>query len=309
MSHLHSLLPARSWLFVPGNRPDRFQKALDTAADKVIVDLEDSVPPTERVAARAALASELAAGLADAPTARLVARINAVGSADFEADVDALPLGKVGAVLAPKVDAVASVAALERALVSREAACGAAAKSTGLVLLIESARGVRDADGILEAAGGLGRRCAAAFGAMDFSVDVGTEGVGADQELLYARSRLVVASRAAGLDGPFDSPCAQLRDAASVATEAVAARRLGFQGKLCVHPAQIAACNEAFTPGDDALADARAVVAAYEAVESDGLGAVQHEGRMIDLPVVERARRTLALAEQVATTGEGRRHG
>ena len=295
-------MPARSWLFVPANRPDRFQKALDTPADKIIVDLEDSVPAVERERCRVGIAAALTA-LKDAPSARLVVRINAVGSADFAADVNALPLGVVGAVLVPKVDAVASVAALKQVLTEREVACGVTAQCTGLVLLIESARGVRDADAVMEEAAASERPCAAAFGAMDFGVDVGTEGVGADEELLYARSRLVVASRAAGLDGPVDSPCAYLRDQARVSVEATAARQLGFQGKLCVHPAQVSACNDAFTPAAEVVAEARAVVDAYEAAEGDGLGAVQHAGRMIDLPVVKRARRILAWDAQLIAGG------
>ena len=300
MTPLGPLLPARSWLFVPANRPERFQTALATAADKVVVDLEDSVPAAEKEASRVALA----AALPDASPARLVVRINAVESAaDFAADIDALPLGAVGAVLAPKVHGVTDVEALEQAVATCEATCGVAGKSVGLVLLIESARGVRDADALMEAAAALRRPCLAAFGAIDFGVDTGTEGVGAEQELLYARSRLVVASRAAGLDGPVDSPCPHLRDPGRVAAEAVAARRLGFQGKLCVHPAQIDACNEAFSPSADALADARTVVAVYDAAQRDGLGAVQHDGRMIDLPVVARARRILALDAQLRARG------
>ena len=134
-------------------------------------------------------------------------------------------------------------------------------------------------------------------------MEVGTEASGVEPELLYPRVRLTVAAAAAGLEAPLDSPSTHLRDPGRVRTEALAARRLGFQGKLCVHPLQVGACNEAFTPPAAAVAEARAVVDAYDAARAAGRGAVALDGRMIDMPVVRRAQRTLTLAHRLQQEG------
>ena len=289
------ILPARSLLFVPANRPDRYAKAVAAGADKVIIDLEDSVPAEQRAAARAMIAP----ALPDTARDRLLVRVNPTADADYAADVAAVPLAAVGGIMLPKLEQAGELQALARELERREAAAHLTVGSTFLVVLIETARGVRDADLLMEAAAALGRDCVACFGALDYGVELGTEATGVEPELLYPRVRLTVACRAAGLEPPLDSPSTHLRDAERVRSEALAARRLGFQGKLCVHPLQVAPCNEVFTPTPAAVEEARAVVAAYAAAQAAGRGAVAHDGRMIDLPVVRRAQRTLTLARRL----------
>ena len=290
------VLPARSLLFVPANRPDRYAKAAAAGADKVIIDLEDSVPADQRAAAR----EMIAPALPEVPRARLLVRVNPIADPDHPADLAAVPLAAVGGLMVPKLEHAAELHALAGELERRETAASVPVGSTFLVVLIETARGVRDADALLEAAAALGRDCIAAFGALDYGVEVGTEATGVEPELLYPRARLTVAAAAAGLEPPVDSPSTHLRDPDRVRAEALAARRLGFQGKLCVHPLQVGACNEVFTPPAAAVADARAVVDAYDAARAAGRGAVALDGRMIDMPVVRRAQRTLTLARHLA---------
>ena len=316
------VLPARSLLFVPANRPDRYAKAAAAGADKVIIDLEDSVPAGQRAAAREMISPALP-GLA---RERLLVRVNPIADPDHAADLAAVPLAAVGGLMVPKVEHAAELRGLAGELERRETAAGLAAGSTFLVVLIETARGVRDADALMDAAASLGRDCVAAFGALDYGVEVGTEpawplrdtegderrgtgiigqrgfsdpAIGVEPELLYPRARLTVAAAAAGLEPPLDSPSTHLRDPDRVRAEALAARRLGFQGKLCVHPLQVAPCNEVFTPPPAAVAEARTVVDAYEAAQAAGRGAVALDGRMIDMPVVRRAQRTLTLANRL----------
>ncbi|MCY4482972.1 MAG: CoA ester lyase [Spirochaetaceae bacterium] len=320
------VLPARSLLFVPANRPDRYAKAAAAGADKVIIDLEDSVPAGQRAAARGMIAP----ALPEVARERLLVRVNPIADPDHAADLAAVPLAAVGGLMVPKVEHAAELRDLASGLERRETAAGLAAGSTFLVVLIETARGVRDADVLMEAAASLGRDCVAAFGALDYGVEVGTEpawplrdtegdvsrrtGIvgrrgfsdqasGVEPELLYPRARLTVAAAAAGLEPPLDSPSTHLRDPDRVRAEALAARRLGFQGKLCVHPLQVAACNEVFTPPPAAVAEARAVVDAYDAAQAAGRGAVALDGRMIDMPVVRRAQRTLTLARRLQQEG------
>ena len=192
------VLPARSLLFVPANRPDRYAKAAAAGADKVIIDLEDSVPADRRTAAR----EMIAPALPEVPRERLLVRINPTADPDHAADLDAVPLAAVGGLMVPKLEHAAELRGLAGELERREAAARLAVGSTFLLVLIETARGVRDADALLEAAAGLGRDCLAAFGALDYGVEVGTEASGVEPELLYPRARLTVAAAAAGLEPP-----------------------------------------------------------------------------------------------------------
>ena len=147
------VLPARSLLFVPANRPDRYAKAAAAGADKVIIDLEDSVPADQRAAAR----EMIAPALPEVPRERLLVRVNPTADPDHAADLDAVPLAAVGGLMVPKLEHAAELRGLAGELERREAAAGLAVGSTFLVVLIETARGVRDADALLEAAAGLGR--------------------------------------------------------------------------------------------------------------------------------------------------------
>lgn len=270
----------RSYLFVPGNRPERFAKALASGAEAVIVDLEDAVPPDEKESARRSVAEWLIATdrttdtATDAtPDARLLLRLNAVGTPWYRDDrtlcTDTRAVRGLSAVMLAKVEAAEPVAAFV-----------AAVPGVPIVPLIESAAGI-DRLREIAAAPGVQRL---AFGAIDFQLDLNLQ-AGYD-ELIAFRSMLVLASRVANLAAPIDSPSTSMDGADEVGDEARRARRLGFGAKLCIHPRQVEAVNTAFRPSAAELEWARRVV---EAARASGGAAVALDGRMIDKPVILRA--------------------
>jgi citrate lyase subunit beta/citryl-CoA lyase len=263
-------------LFVPGDRPDRFGKALAAGADVVIVDLEDAVVPAAKAAAREHVAAALRGG------ARLLVRINPLDGPERAADgqllTDLTTVAGVSllGVMVPKAEDPGALTGLAHRL-------GRAFDGpVPMLALVETARGVLAAPA-LAAVPGMTRL---AFGALDLTADVGAFG-DAGALLGHARAQVVLASRAARIAGPLDSPPTEIADLRAVAVAARAARGLGFTGSLCIHPAQLAAVREAFAPTAEELAWARRVIAA-------GNSAAQVDGRMVDRPVTERARRMLA---------------
>ena len=254
---------ARSYLFVPGDRPDRFDKALAAGADAVIVDLEDAVAPAAKAAARAAVGAWLST---EKP---IVLRINADTTEWFADDLRLARAPGVAGILLPKAERI------DGAL---QAICAETGKF--LLPLIETAVGFEQARA-LASAPGVERLL---FGTLDFQVDMGIDGEG--DELAYFRSALVLASRLAGIQPPVDGPSTALDDSAQVAADTHRARRLGFGGKLCIHPRQVAPVNAAFAPSADDLVWAQRVLAA--AAESGG-AAVALDGRMVDRPVILKA--------------------
>jgi citrate lyase subunit beta/citryl-CoA lyase len=258
---------ARSWLFVPGDRPDRFGKAAASGADIVVLDLEDAVAPEAKTTAR----DQVARWLADGGVGCV--RVNASGTPCHEADVAAL-VGAPGlrAVLVPKAEDPRALSALSAAL----------GPDTAVVALVESALGQHRVHE-LAAAPGVARL---AFGSIDLALDLGADD--AALPLLFARSSLVLASRVAGLPAPVDGVTQDLDDPAVVTRDTAAAVGLGFGGKLCVHPRQVVAVNAGFRPSEAAVHHAQQVLAA-----ADG-GSARVGGQMVDRPVVERARQLLA---------------
>lgn len=272
---------ARSALFVPATRAERIGKALASGADAVIVDLEDAVAHADKDAARSALAAALALMPPHAHTSKgfdgsppLWVRVNAVEpwlSADL-AMCAASPA--VCSVMVPKAESPAQMqAAFE--------ACG----GKPLVALIETAQGFAQRDAL--AAHPAVTRLA--FGAIDFQVDLGIAGEG--DALLMFRSALVLTSRLAGLPAPLDGVTVEVSDEIRVGADAARARELGFGGKLCIHPRQVAAVNAAFSPTQAELDWAQRVVAAMQAA---GGAAVAVDGKMVDKPVLLRAQAVLA---------------
>lgn len=255
--------PLRTLLFVPGSRPERFGKALAAGADAVIVDLEDAVPPEEKPRAREAVRQWLR------PDHPIVLRINDAATPWFADDLALVQHPGVAAVVLPKPQHVETIAQL------------VAAGARAVFPLIESAAGFAALDAIA-AAPGVQRLL---FGSIDLPLDLGMRGVEED-ELLYFRLRIVVASRLAGLAPPLDGVTAAIDDEARLLADAQRAARLGFGGKLCIHPRQLAAVRRAFLPGADEIAWARRVVAASAAAAG---AAVQVDGKMVDRPVLLRA--------------------
>lgn len=271
-----SVAGSRSLLFVPANRPDRYGKAAASGADAVIVDLEDSIPAGEKDSARAALVQGWRGVQAAVP---LLVRMNAFGSAHGEADVQALAsLAGLAGVLVSKAEDADALASLARTL-----------PHAWIVPMIESAAGLRTIDAIAR-----GPRVARlAVGTIDFMADTGIACGPDEAELAPLRFAVAVATRAAGIAPAIDGITTQTDDVQRVREDTLRAKRFGFGGKLCIHPRQVPAVHEAFAPSDEELAWARRVVEADAAAQGR---AVQVDGRMVDIPVVELARRLLARA-------------
>ncbi|WP_336713795.1 HpcH/HpaI aldolase/citrate lyase family protein [Arthrobacter sp. USHLN218] len=276
-SALAAVTGAVTALFVPGNRPERFAKAAASAADVVIIDLEDAVAAGDKAAARqeavAALSGVRGSGL------RAIVRPNARGTAEYDGDVQALldlafqPAHGLLGVMVPKAEDPEHLAGLAAKL----------PQDVPLVALVETALGLVNAVELARVPG----VARLAFGAIDFALDIDADG--GDRFLDHTRSQLVVASRAAGIAAPLDSPATAIRDTAPVAESARLGRAFGFGGKLCIHPAQLTAVKEAYAPSAEQIEWARRVLAA------EG-GAAQVDGQMVDRPVTDRARRILERA-------------
>ncbi len=268
----------RTWLFAPADQPARCLKALASDADQVIWDLEDGVAQGRKDAARAALAELLQARGATAVRRHPWVRVRSPLGADGRADLALLrQLGALERLVVPKADGP-SLHAL-----------GAAVRTGRWLLLIESARGLWDlARGRMAIPPGVEARLA--FGALDYALDLGIDAGGDEPELLHARSQIVWMSRVLGLALPIDSVDPAIGGAERLAEAARRARRLGFAGKMAIHPAQLGPIAAAFAPDEATVAWARRVLAA--AVE--GEGATRVDDAMVDRPVVERARAVLA---------------
>lgn len=263
----------RSYLFVPGNRPERFAKAVASGAGAVILDLEDAVPPEGKIAARSAVCQ----WLHDNNGAAWV-RVNSADTEFFEDDMHALAKVPLSGVMLPKTESVQQLHTVSGLL-------GATPKP--VIPLIESAVGLWSALQI--ARGPQVERLA--FGSVDFQLDAGIQGE--DEALLYARSQLVIVSRIARIASPIDGVTVQISDAAILERDVARARALGFGAKLCIHPSQIAAVERGLAASDAELLWARAVVDAFDRAAGS---AVRLDGKLIDLPIVERARRLLSAA-------------
>lgn len=283
----------RTFLFSPANHARRAGKALTLAADAVILDLEDAVAVAEKPAARV-MAVEALGG---PRCCRGYIRVNALGTEWGYGDLVAAVARGVDGIVLPKLESVDEAKTADWLIGALEREHGLAAGGIDLIPIIETAAGFSR----LEAIAGAGTRVRrVAFGAGDFTLDVGMEWSRSEAELLPYRSRFVVASRAAGLEPPVDTVWADLQDAEGFAQSCRHARALGFQGKMCIHPDQVAVANRAFSPDAAAVERARRAVAAFEAAERQGLASIQLEGRFIDYPIVHAARRVVAQAEAIA---------
>lgn len=278
--------PLRSYLYVPGSDPRKIEKAITSEADAVVIDLEDAVVIDSKAAARANAASVLRSG-AGKP---LFVRVNAPGSTLCEEDLAAVALPNLAGVRLPKTESPEEVRRV--ALHLDELRCGA-----GIHCLIESAAGVELA---FEIARSHEKVASLGLGEADLGADLGASG---EAGLLYARSRVVVAARAAGLPSPVQSVYTDVRDLDGLRRTSEEGRRLGFFGRSAIHPAQAPIINEVFTPNGGEVAEARRLLERLERSAGEGTGAfVLEDGRFVDEAVVRTARRTLAAAR--GATGE-----
>ncbi|KVD14321.1 aldolase [Burkholderia ubonensis] len=267
-------IPAQSYLFVPGNKPERFDKALASGADAVIIDLEDAVEPEAKTSARDAMARWVS------PGHPVLVRINARHTPWFEADAALGALKGVAGIVLPKAesaDDVCAAVALER-------------RRVPVYPLIESANGMWNALDIAKAP--YVERLM--FGTLDFIADMGMSDDGGS--LNHFRSQLALVSRVAGIEAPVDGVTPDIHDGERIERDAFNGKQLGFGAKLCIHPKQIGFVHKCFRPSEDEVRWARRIVDAMR--DSNG-GVVTVDGRMVDRPVLLRATRIARLAAAV----------
>ena len=270
------MTPARSWLFVPSTRPDRYAKAITSGADRVIFDLEDAVAPNEKDDGRRHLTS------AKIPQ-RLpgYVRVNSAMTPWFDDDLASAAKLPIRGILLPKADSAAHV----------EKAAAGLPESCSIVPIIETAAGFWN---VLEVARAQ-RVERLVFGALDFSLETGMHDE--DGAFNYVRSQIVLASKVAGIAPPVDSVSLSIDDPAVIHREATRSRHFGFAGKLCIHPRQLQTTNEAFRPTTEEVEWASEVLREVAARPSDAVFAFR--GALVDRPVIERARQIHTLAESV----------
>ena len=284
------MLVLRSPLFVPGNRPSMLQKALGLAPDAFVPDMEDSVPAAEKQNARDTVASYLpklaASGI------KVIPRVNPMDSGLLQADLAAAVGPHVYGISVGKVGTAEDVGHISREFDRAEAEAGLETGRVRLVVWIETALAVVNAYAICAASP---RTVAVAFGAEDFTADMGIQRSDDDTEVDYPRRAVCVAARAAGVLA-LDTPYFSFRDPEGLTRDVLASRRYGFRGKFAIHPDQVDIINEGFGPSSAEIETARRVVAAYEEAERAGRGATSLDGKLIDVPVVKRARDLLERA-------------
>ncbi|MEM6639074.1 MAG: CoA ester lyase [Pseudomonadota bacterium] len=287
----------RSWLFAPGDSERKLQKVLDAGADAVIIDLEDAVAPERKSLAREMVVDFLR-GPARAAPCTVYVRINPWGDDVSAADVDSVMRAAPSGLVQPKAESAQDVIALHSALLALEKEHGMTPGSTSILPIVtETARAVFN---IGSYSVGVPRLTGLTWGAEDLGAAIGaSDRRDAHGEWLapfeMARSLTLMAAHAAGVEA-IDTLHADFRDHDGLVAHATRARRLGFTGKLAIHPAQVDPIHRAFTPTSDEVDHARAVVAAFEA--SPEAGAVALDGRMLDRPHLEGARKTLALLRE-----------
>lgn len=290
----------RTALFVPGNRPDRIEKAFNTEADVVIIDLEDAVPISEKELSRSKV-REKAAQFSDR---MMLVRVNALGSPFIEGDLEEAIVDGVNGIVLPKVEKADDIHDINVFLLKVEKKRSLPEGSIHLFPLIESAAAVQHVYDIVSAKTKPERIYTVAFGAADYTLDMGIEMTMEGTELFYARSRISVACRAAGVAPPIDTPfMIDLNDIDALISDAKRAKELGFQGKQVIHPRQIEPCNRIFSPTPEEIAGAEKIIQVFEEAEAAGTAAIQVEGKFIDYAVVKKSRDILARAAAIDKRG------
>ena len=294
--------PLMSMLYVPGADAAKLAKVGTLAADAYILDLEDAVAPSAKAAARALVAEAISGRGGEAA---VWVRVNPAASGLLEGDLRAVVGPGLAGVVLPKAGGPADVAGVDAMLALLEDDRGLERGSVALIPTIESVGGLAAIDAIATAAA---RTRCLGLGAGDLSLELGLDWPppgGLSPTILAAKVEVVFASRRAGLEPPHDGVFANFRAPEGLRAEAEQARALGFHGKHAIHPAQVAVIHEVFTPSAEALAAAADVLEAYDRGIEAGVGGVHIDGRFIDQPVAEHARRVLASARRRPSGGAG----
>jgi citrate lyase subunit beta/citryl-CoA lyase len=282
----------RSMLFVPGSRPDFLPKAAAAGADALVLDLEDSVPPQAKDAAR----SHVASALRLSPERLTFLRINHPGLGALEADLSVLAPHAMQAVLLPKAEEVDDVRRVDRLLAAFERANGLPADAVSIMVVVESSLGLCNLFELIQSAPRVRGAALASAEEGDFMVDIGGQWTPGGTALAYARGKFVCDARAAKVPWLMDGAFMNLTSAEALECESQLARTCGFNGKIAIHPRQVPVINRVFSPSAEEIERARKLLEAFRIAEAQGRGAVQFRGMMVDYANVKRAEQILALA-------------
>ena len=288
----------RTLLFAPGSRIELLTKAQLGAADAMIFDLEDSVPLNAKDEARKNVQQVLALGLKKP----MYLRISNPRAGDYLADLGVLhnqSLVNVAGVALPKADDAQDIENVSKALQDIELKAGVAVGSLSILPMIETCLGLRNSFDIAKSSKRVSGMALASAEEGDFMVDWGGRWPPRKLALTYPRSKLVVDSRAAGIEWIVDGVFMNLKDTQLLREECLIARELGFVGKMAIHPTQVDVMHEVFSPSAQEIEYARGLIAAFREGEARGVGAVKYQGMMVDYANVRLAERTLALVESL----------
>lgn len=283
----------RTMLFTPANDLKKAGKALLSDADAAVLDLEDAVALSEKANARAALKEALALPR----KGDVFIRVNSAQTDFILNDLLAAVTEGVKGIVLAKSETAEEVRRVDWLMGQIEKERGLPPGGLELIPFIESANAIINAHSIASACPRVSRMF---FGGVDYVLDIGTSFSKGGSEISYARSQLVVASRAAGIEAPIDTVYPDFKNIEGLVADAKAVRQMGFQGKLAIHPGQVGPLNEVFMPTADELSWAKKIVAVFDESEAKGQAVLQVEGKMIEYPIANRARRILALDEQIA---------
>ena len=283
----------RSMLFLPGNNPNLLINGNCLGADAVIFDLEDAVAPGEKDAARILVRNTMR--YMDFSGIGRIVRINSIDTPYWRKDLDAVLPYSPDMILLPKTSTPADVNAADAYMTSLEKKLGLEKNTVGLMPLIETALGVENAFSIAAASS---RVRALFLGAEDLTADLRCKRTKEGREIEYARTRLVVAARAANID-VFDTPFTDVNDDEGIITDASLAKALGFTGKASISPRHVEVINRVFSPSLEEIDYAYEVIRAIREAKAQGKGAVALRGKMIDAPIVARAERTISMAVEM----------
>lgn len=279
----------RALLFVPGSDERKLAKVTSFGADMVVVDLEDAVADERKTAARATTRAAVESYSRDQVN---TVRVNGIDTGRLHDDIAAVMCPNLDAVLVPKIEDTDTLAEAARALTEAEHANGIEEGTVRLLAILETPKGISRCEEILARAPD--RTVTAIFGLGDFSVALGVELTTGGAELAYARGRIVVAARAAGMVAPIDGPYLDVEDADGLLADSRRQRTLGFQGRVAVYPPQVPVINRAYSElTDEEAARTRRVVEAFEEAESKGVASLRLDGRFVDYPIYYLARRKL----------------
>jgi len=283
----------RSMLFLPGNNPNMLINGNCLGSDAVIFDLEDAVSPAEKDAARILVRNTMR--YMDFRGCEIIVRINSVDTAFWKKDLDMILPYKPALILLPKSGSAADVLAADAYMTELEEKLGFAKNTVGLMPLIETAAGVENSFAIASAT----KRVQALFlGAEDLTADLQCKRTKEGREIEYARTRLVVAARAAGVQ-VYDTPFTDVNDDEGIVVDAQLAKALGFSGKASISPRHVEVINAVFSPTQKEIDYAYEVMEAIETAKAQGKGAIALHGKMIDAPIVARAQQTISMAEEL----------